>query len=68
MTRRSRESDKQAKTRRRKAEVPKRGSAPPRQRSTSAAERLARERDEALKQLSAASEVFKIISLSPGNL
>ena len=68
MRRRSRESDKQAKTRRRKAKVPKRGSVPPRQRSTSAAEQLARERDEALKQLSAASEVFKIISSSPGNL
>jgi len=48
--------------------MPKRCNAPPRHRSTSAAEQLASERDEALKQLSAASEVLKIISSSPGNL
>ena len=60
MTRRSRGSGTQAKARLRKAEMAKRRNA--------AAEQLARERDEALKQLSAASEVLKIISSSPGEL
>jgi GAF domain-containing protein len=75
MRRRSRASSKSAKAQRRKAQMPKRRNAPTlRHRTTSAANQetepvqSARERDEALEQLSAASEVLKIISSSPGDL
>jgi adenylate cyclase len=69
MKRRSRESGKQAKPRRRKAEMPKARNAPTvRARGSPAtgqetnAVQLARERDEALEQLSAAAEVLRVIS------
>jgi len=68
MTRRSRESGKQAKPRRRKAEISK---AVPGPRSTATREtktaRLTRERDEALQQQAAASEVLSVIRRSPAN-
>ena len=75
MRRRSRASGKQAKAQRRKA-TPERTNAPiaTRRRSSSAVRQdtkialLARERDEALEQLSAASEVLNVISSSPGEL
>src|SRR6516162_9150097 len=75
MTRRSRGSSKQAKARRRKAEMPKRGAAPKlrRRSSPTAAQetglaRRTRERDEALERFSATSEVLKVISGSAGEL
>src|SRR6516165_5353573 len=81
MRRRSRASSKPTKARSRKA-MPKRGSAPASRRSSSStvvaeseSARLRRERDEALEQLSeavkqqtAASEVLRLISGSPGEL
>ena len=76
MTRRSRESAKQAKPRRRKAEILKRAVLPeavPRRRSTATTQetetaRLTRERDEALLRETANSEILRLISESPGDL
>jgi GAF domain-containing protein len=75
MKRRSRESGKQAKPRRRKAEMPKPRNAPtvrvrlsPAAGQETNAVQLARERDEALEQLSAAAEVLRVISSSAGDL
>jgi GAF domain-containing protein len=75
MTRRSRRSGKQAKVRRRKAELPKRSSASAlRHRSSSTGgqkrefARLRRERDEALERETATSAVLSVISSSPDNI
>jgi GAF domain-containing protein len=75
MRRRSRASSKLAKARSRKAEMPKRDAAPKlRRRSSPAAAqetefaRRTRERDEALEQFAATSEVLKVISGSAGEL
>jgi two-component system NtrC family sensor kinase len=75
MRRRSRAGDEPVKTRRRKTAARKRGNAPKvRGRGPSAASQetkvalLTRERDQALEQLFAASEVLKVISSSPGEL
>jgi signal transduction histidine kinase len=70
MKRRSGVKSKSPKARRRRA-ASKRGTA--RRRSTAVDQKndiaqIARERDEALEQLSAASEVLKVISSSPGDL
>ena len=76
MKRRSREGGGLTKTRRRKALEPKRRNAPgavarsnppPTAEETEVA-RLGPDRDEAMGQLSAASEVLKVITSSPGDL
>jgi class 3 adenylate cyclase/putative methionine-R-sulfoxide reductase with GAF domain len=76
MRRRSKAGSEPAKTRRPKASAPKRHNAPkathPRSSLSTPQEtkvaQLARERDEASEQLSATSEIFKVISSSPGDL
>ena len=76
MRRRSRAGGEPAKTRRPKASAPKRRNVAkakhPRSslvtRQETKVALLARERDEASEQLSAASEIFKVISSSPGDL
>jgi GAF domain-containing protein len=76
MRRRSRAGGEPAKTRRPKASAPKRRNVPkakhPRSslatRQETKVAQLARERDEASEQLSAASEIFKVIGSSPGDL
>src|SRR5262245_41659491 len=73
MRRRSKAGSASVKSRRRKAATPKRRSAPtvrgrgPSGLKTMAAQ-FAHERDEALEQLSGASEVLKVISSSSGDL
>ena len=76
MRRRSRAGGEPAKTRRRKTAARKRGNAPKAVRGHSSSAtgqetevaQLARERDEALEQLSGASEVLKVIGSSSGDL
>src|SRR5271169_255450 len=76
MRRRSRAGGSPSKSRGRRVVAPKRRAAPKavgRRRSSAASQetkvvQLAHERDEALEQLSAASEILKLISSSPGDL
>src|SRR6516162_10511243 len=68
MRRRSRAGGKPAKSQRRKAVTPKRRSAPESVGQETELARRTRERDEALEQFSATSEVLNVISGSAGEL
>src|SRR6516164_8807985 len=68
MRRRSRAGSERAKSQRHKAVTPKPRSAPESVGQETELARRTRERDEALKQLSAASEVLRVISSSQGDL
>ena len=68
MSRRSRAGGEPVKTRRHKAVMPKRRSAPESVGQETELARRTRERDEALEQFSATSEVLKVISGSAGEL
>ena len=68
MRRRTRAGGEPAKARRRKAVTPKRRSAPESVGQETELARRTRERDEALEQFSATSEVLKVISGSAGEL
>src|SRR5262249_53042277 len=75
MRRRSRAGSESAKARRRKAQMPKRGSAPASRRSSSSTAgadgefaQLRRERDEALEREKATADVLRVMSTSPGKI